>query len=320
MERPQRLLALIAALQSRRQLTASGLAEEFGVSTRTILRDIKVLAEAEVPILAERGRYGGISLLPGAQLATERITESEREVLRLIGVDFVRAGQLGIEAAARSAARKLASKPSKINGAGSQLLALEDVVVFDDTAWFAPEQQIDSSALLNDVRRGQKLGIRYRRSGQATAQELIVDPYGMLSRAGRWYLVAEAQSHPRLFALVRLESWQVLNQARQIPSNQTLHKVVNQLSRSLEQRFEVVISAELDAASEDLARRILGSRLLSVEPSKSAEKLNIRVGYESINGVRHLMQFAEHFEITGPAAARELVSDLAQSMARRHRA
>jgi biotin operon repressor len=47
--------------------TAEALAAEFGVSVRTILRDVQALVEAGIPVLTERGKYGGISLLPGSQ-------------------------------------------------------------------------------------------------------------------------------------------------------------------------------------------------------------------------------------------------------------
>ena len=98
MERPQRLLALLVALQANRQMTASELAEQFGVSKRTILRDVEALAAADIPVVAERGRYGGVSLLPGADVDVSRLTTGETEVLELIGVDLARAKQLGIEA------------------------------------------------------------------------------------------------------------------------------------------------------------------------------------------------------------------------------
>ena len=61
--KPQRLIALLAVLQVRRVTTAEALAAEFGVSVRTILRDIQALIDADIPVLTERGKYGGISLL-----------------------------------------------------------------------------------------------------------------------------------------------------------------------------------------------------------------------------------------------------------------
>ena len=102
--KPQRLIALLAVLQVRRVTTAGALAAEFGVSVRTILRDVQALIDAGIPVLTERGKYGGISLLPGSQADLSKLTASEADVVRAVGLDLGRAARLGAETAARSAA------------------------------------------------------------------------------------------------------------------------------------------------------------------------------------------------------------------------
>ncbi|MDQ0403964.1 HTH domain-containing protein [Streptomyces sp. NPDC000349] len=49
MSRPQRLIELLAALQTHPRTTAEALAEELGVSTRTVLRDVRALVDAGIP-------------------------------------------------------------------------------------------------------------------------------------------------------------------------------------------------------------------------------------------------------------------------------
>src|ERR1700753_3068599 len=108
--KPQRLIALLAVLQVRRVTTAEALAAEFGVSVRTILRDIQALTEAGIPVLTERGKYGGISLLPGSQADLSKLTTSEADVVRAVGLDLGRAAALGAENAGPSAAGQLPGK------------------------------------------------------------------------------------------------------------------------------------------------------------------------------------------------------------------
>lgn len=318
MERPQRLLALLVALQANRQMTASELAEQFGVSKRTILRDVEALAAADIPVIAERGRYGGVSLLPGADVDVSRLTSSETEVLELIGVDLARAKQLGIEAAARSAAQKLASRKPWTRPGSSGLLPLNEVVVIDNSGWFAPEEPADVAALMRDLRLGQRLRIDYRSSGQSSWRERNVEPHGVFSRGGRWYLIAESGDQPRMFALARLRAWTVLDERRQVRTDLPLATIAARLVEGLETRHTVRVTATLDAKTVDIARRILGNRLLSVEPTGAPDRVSIAVGYDQLDGVRQLLQFSDHIEVTDPPEARKLIADLASTITRRH--
>ena len=53
---------------------------------------------------------------------------------------------------------------------------------------------------------GRRLRLRYRSSGQRSASERVVGPYGLVSKAGIWYLVADQGGEPRLFRVSRVAS------------------------------------------------------------------------------------------------------------------
>ncbi|HXR44702.1 MAG TPA: HTH domain-containing protein, partial [Pseudolysinimonas sp.] len=66
MARPtSRVLALLELLQSGGVRTASELAGRLGVDERTVRRYIAHLVDLDIPVLAERGRYGGYRLARG---------------------------------------------------------------------------------------------------------------------------------------------------------------------------------------------------------------------------------------------------------------
>ena len=322
MSRPQRLIELLAALQARPRTTAEVLAEELGVSTRTVLRDVRALVDAGIPVFTERGKYGGISLLPGDQADLSKLTTGEADLLRAVGLDLERARQLGGEAAARSALRKLASRRQPPPARDELPLALTDVIALDNRPWFEDAVPLpDVAGLVRDVRTGRRLRIVYRRSGDAAAREFAVDPYGLLQRGGRWYLVADRDGCPRMFALTRLGRWSVLDGERRLRPGADLAGTARELGEALEGEGRVVVTARVDAGSLDLARRILGARLRTAgDPDEPGEdgRVEITVAYDRIDGVRQLLQFGEHVEVLAPEAARRLVERLATHLARTH--
>ena len=78
-KRLSRLTAILTHLQTKKILTSTTLAEKFGVSVRTIYRDIKALGQAGVPIFAEDGK--GYSLMEGYRIPPVMFTENEANAL-----------------------------------------------------------------------------------------------------------------------------------------------------------------------------------------------------------------------------------------------
>lgn len=80
-KRLSRLVAILTQLQTRRLITSTKLAEKFGVSTRTIYRDLKALEQAGVPILTEDGK--GYTLMEGYKVPPIMFTENQANALIL---------------------------------------------------------------------------------------------------------------------------------------------------------------------------------------------------------------------------------------------
>ena len=83
LKRISRLTAILTQLQTKRLLTGTELAKKFGVSVRTIYRDIKTLEQAGVPIFTEDGK--GYSLVEGYKIPPIMFTENEANALITAG-------------------------------------------------------------------------------------------------------------------------------------------------------------------------------------------------------------------------------------------
>lgn len=82
MRRKSRLFAIAEALRARRTgVTAGELASRFGVTLRTIYRDLDALQDAGLPLRADRGRGGGYALDKAYQLPPVNFTAREAALL-----------------------------------------------------------------------------------------------------------------------------------------------------------------------------------------------------------------------------------------------
>jgi predicted DNA-binding transcriptional regulator YafY len=83
MNRIDRLTAILIHLQTKRWVTGNEISERFGISLRTVYRDLKALDEAGVPIGAEAGK--GYFLVDGYHLPPVMFTRGEAGALLIAG-------------------------------------------------------------------------------------------------------------------------------------------------------------------------------------------------------------------------------------------
>src|SRR5262245_58579727 len=150
MRKKSRLFAIAEALRARRTgVTAAQLAERFGVTLRTIYRDIEALQDAGMPIRADRGRGGGYALDKNYQLPPVNFTAREAALLvaltplaieqRLIPFPnaIQRASDKVRSALSTSAQRELLGLISELQVVGVPTLPIpEPVRDAVETAWF----------------------------------------------------------------------------------------------------------------------------------------------------------------------------------------
>ncbi|HTJ24991.1 MAG TPA: YafY family protein [Candidatus Limnocylindria bacterium] len=183
--RSDRLVSLMLLLQARNPRSARELAGLLEVSMRTIYRDVDALSAAGVPVYAERGSAGGIALADGYRQAIAQFSTDELHALFVAAADPL--ADLGVSGHTR-ALHKLAGALPELQRRAAQ--DVRDRVLLDHNKWYRAQQPTPLLAVLRRaVWDDRRLRMRYRdRAGTQT--ERVVEPLGLVSKAGVWYLVA----------------------------------------------------------------------------------------------------------------------------------
>lgn len=206
-KRISRLTAILTQLQTKRRVTAASLADKFGVSTRTIYRDIKTLEKAGVPILTEEGK--GYNLMEGYRIPPIMFTEKQANALIL-------AEQLVLKSKDASFVQDYAEAIDKIKSILRDTVQDKANLLADRTQYDeALNQERNSSNLsdLQDALTNYKLvKIRYtNKEGIATDRE--IEPFAIVN-ADNWYLIAwcRLRREFRFFRPDRIHQMEVLSE------------------------------------------------------------------------------------------------------------
>jgi predicted DNA-binding transcriptional regulator YafY len=310
---PDRFFSLMLLLASKNAVTTQELASALGVSLRTVTRDLNWLREAGLPVTAQRGRLGGVTMLPGSGPDLTRLTPGERDHLSLTGLDEKQREELDASVESRRALSKIAAAQPRRVG---ELLPLTDVVHVDSRPWHrARVSGTTPASLIGPVRRGRRLRIEYDSTRESRPRDLVVDPYGLFAKAGIWYLVADCARVPRMYRLERITTWTEVDQPRRIRENQTLATVAAALVDQWEHDHAIEVSATIDRTQIERARRILGRRLVQDDPEESTTGHRVRIRFLHLEDVRTLLPFGSAITVHGPTEARARLRDLATDLA-----
>jgi predicted DNA-binding transcriptional regulator YafY len=209
LKRTERLFAIAEYLRGRRTgVTAEILAERFGVTIRTMYRDLDALRAASMPLSAERGRGGGYALDKSYSLPPVNFTAREAALLVALGTFAVETRLLPFEetlqraldkvraALSTSAQRELVGRLRELAFVGIPSLPIPKTVrAAVERAWF--EQQT--------------LRITYRDShGIPTTRDVRVEQVVMERKETRINAFDLAKGESRSFRLDRIEKAEVL--------------------------------------------------------------------------------------------------------------
>jgi predicted DNA-binding transcriptional regulator YafY len=317
--RASRLLSILLLLQSRGRMTARELAEEAGVSLRTVYRDIDALSAAGVPVYGEPGPAGGYSLIDGYRTRLTGLTPGEAGALFLAGIPGP-AAELGLGSLLAAAELKLlAALPPGLRE--SAALARERFLL-DAPGWFRDDDRPPHLAVIaGAVWKQQPLRVRYR--GREGEGERTIDPLGLVLKAGVWYLVARTGDEPRTYRISRIEELALLDSGFERPVDFDLGDYWRESSeRFLAHMYGERATVRLSPRALRHLPQLLDDPWVARSTAESATLpgadgwVQVLVPIESVEiAVAQLLPLGPEAEVLAPVELRVRMADAARAMA-----
>ena len=219
-----RLITLIFLLQNQPNQKASELAENLGVSLRTVHRYFEMLDEMGIPVYSERGPYGGFSLVRGYKMPP-LVFALEEAVAIVLGTGIVEEmwGELYREAA-RGALAKLENllpeeQIREVAWARQSLIA---------TGMNRADLKAQTPALeklRRAIREHRSVRMNYQSSQVPHPSSRRLNPYALVHRWGWWYVVGFCHVHQeiRTFRVDRISEITLLDSTFAHPTDFNLH-------------------------------------------------------------------------------------------------
>lgn len=203
-----RLMSILTMLKSKRLITGNEIAEKFGVSLRTIYRDIRKLEEAGVPIITEEGR--GYSIMDGYTVSPVQFQQEEVNALITAQKIIAKTKNEALIANFESALLKIKSTfKSNMQTKGEFLDA--KMLVFSTS-----KTTIESNALSTlqmAMTNFNMVKIKYQKINSEEVSEREIEPAAIYSYDEIWIVIAwcHLRDDYRTFRVDRILEYKLLN-------------------------------------------------------------------------------------------------------------
>jgi predicted DNA-binding transcriptional regulator YafY len=315
--RADRLVSILLLLQARGKMSARELSEELEVSQRTIYRDINALCIAGVPVFSETGPEGGYDLIDRYRTNLTGLTAGEVQALSMLNIPAPLA-DLGVREQLQSALLKLsAALPDDYREAEEKV---RQRIYLDSTWWQQGEEQVPHILTVQEgVWQNRKLLILYRPHYSFEIEQLV-DPYGLVAKAGIWYLVYARKEVITVERVSRLINVSLTEQRFLRPMDFDLESFWEVWCRDTERMltgFKVLVRVSPDFIPE--LPRFFGSsiqtRISAAEPPDEEGWIKLELFFDSFDAARdRLLGFGQGVEVLDPLSLRLSILDYAEQV------
>lgn len=315
LNKTERLFALVLLLQNRPSMTSKDLADYFGVSRRTIFRDLRTLGESGVPLTYAEG--GGYEILEGYQLPPLMFTAREAATL-LVGTAFTK---LQPDPSLRADADEVGLKIRSVlpESVRDYIDRLQDNTVIapylrnldpgqgshdDEGRWYE---------LSEAVARQQSVFMQYYVASRDELTKRKVDPLGLVYYSDSWNLIAydHLRKDVRNFRLDRIRKMRVMTDTFRRPEDFDLEAYLKEKGSSpRNERFTL----RFHPRAYRWAKRSIPAEV--IEEFETDGAVQVGFYFENVDYIaRWLLRYGTDVEVVEPEALKESLREKAVALA-----
>ncbi|AND39639.1 helix-turn-helix transcriptional regulator [Cytobacillus oceanisediminis] len=312
--RADRLISILLLLQNNERMTTRELAKELEVTERTIHRDMEALSAAGIPVLAERGKFGGWKLLEKYRTNLTGLKADEIKTL-LLSPSFEHLADLGISEEWKEARQKLlAAIPAPLK---KDVKDISNRIHIDTSTWRQTPREMKSFGIVQQaVWEEKKLQIQYEKAGKQTSDR-IVDPLGLVAKGNTWYLIAASDEKIKSYRVSRILDAELINENFSRPNDfdlsgywqESKQKFISSLPR-----FEV----EVEMSPSIIQRINFTGRFVQVmhmDSPKDDGWISASLCFDTEQEAReYILGFGDQIKIVSPVSLRKSVGEMAESV------
>ena len=281
-----RLFEIVYLLLEKNCITAKELSEHFGVSVRTIYRDIDILSTANIPIYTNKGKGGGISLLENFVLDKSILSEEEQNQI-LFALQSLEKLNVNNE-------KKALEKMSMLFNKGTK-----NWIEIDFLNWGTDSTQNEKfNKIKESIINSKVIEITYFNSyGEENKRQ--IEPLQIWFKDKSWYIKAfcRLKQDYRIFKITRIRDVKVLDEhfKKELPIEKEKKQNFKVISLKLEISKEMAYRVYDEFEKENISKNENGDFIITIDYPEN----------EWVYG--YILSFGEYAKILSPEYAKDIV-------------
>ncbi|HEY1039978.1 MAG TPA: YafY family protein [Bacteroidia bacterium] len=310
MNRIERISAILIQLQSKKIVKAQEIAERFGISLRSVYRDIRSLEESGVPVVGEAGV--GYSLMEGYRLPPVQFSIEEATAFVTAEKMIEKFTDSGLDESYKSAMYKV--KATLRNVEKNYLETIEENIVVLKNPYL-PDKKNENNFLqtsIDAISGKRAMNMSYFANHSQETSSRLIEPVGVFYQTGRWYLIAwcHLRKDYRTFRNDRIRDLQMSGKTFE-KQHLSLKSFLKQTAKE-EKLYTVILSVDNEATRYMSEQKYYNGFVSEKRGKHTTEMTFLTSKLEGI--ARWYMMLGDHATIIEPAALKQRVREMLKSI------